>query len=488
VKEEQIRIAPSLRWTLLGRGSQVFLQLVGVSILARLIPPADFGLLALAGVAIALLRLFLDMGTATAIVQRPHLTRGQVNSIFWFNVAAGTFLGALLLLLSPWIALLLGDARVRPVLCLLSLAFPATALGATQIALLERNSRFKVLAIQGAVAGLIGLAGAIVLAIRGFGVYALVAQSILVSLFTTTFAWRSARWRPNSPSVGELREIAGFSSNLMAFNVLNYIHRNSDTVIIGRVFGHADLGAYNVAYRILLFPIQNITFAINKAMLPAYSTRQLDTADLRRHYLVTLRGIALVTAPLMAGIWFAREPLIALVLGSSWSRAAPIVAWLAPVGFVQSIVSTSGSVLASIGKTATLRTLGLVGVPFLSASFLAGIPWGVEGIAASYCIANVIWLFPVLATVMRNIGGSGEAAIRAAWPPAALAVFSFAIANMLDISWASSDTARAASRLVIGAGLYISGTLLLFREDSAALLAGVMARPPLPESGSAKLH
>jgi PST family polysaccharide transporter len=481
VPAEKIRIAPALRWVLLGRGAQVLTQLLGVSILARLVSPADFGLLALAGVATALLRLLLDMGTATAVVQKANLAHAQVNSIFWFNLLTGTVLGTALLVFSPWIAFLLGDGRVRPVLGLLALAFPITALGATQIALLERESQFKRLAIQGSIAGSAGLTTAIVLALNGFGVYALVAQSIVAALLSTGLAWRASGWKAGRPSMRGLDEIAGFSGNLLAFNLLNYLHRNSDTVIIGRVFGQGDLGIYNVAYRILLFPLQNITFAINKAMLPAYSKRQLDHANLREHYLLTLRGIALVTAPLMTSVWWGREPIVALLLGPSWAKAGPIIAWLAPVGFLQSILSTSGSVLTAIGKTTTLRKLGVVGVPFLTVSFLAGIPWGVQGLAASYCLANVIWIFPVFSTVMRSIGGTGRAAISEAWLPAAIAVASFLVAHLLVAPVQAPPVTRLAGLLVLGAALYALGVALFLRRECSAILEAIMA-PRAPRS------
>jgi PST family polysaccharide transporter len=177
-------------------------------------------------------------------------------------------------------------------------------------------------------------------------------------------------------------------------------------MLIGRFLGVGELGFYNIAYRILLFPLQSITFVISRATFPTYSRNQHNHALIGKHYLETLETIAFITAPLMALVWALREPIINVLLGERWLPAAGVLAWLAPVGFFQSIVSTSGSVLNSIGRSDVLRNLALIGVPFLTVSFVVGLPWGIEGVAAAYCVANFFWVYPVIKTVLKLLSCS----------------------------------------------------------------------------------
>lgn len=465
-----IRIGGSLQWLLTGRAVQIFVQLLGIAVLARLLSPKDFGLIALAGVVTALVQIFVDMGTAAALIQRQNLEDRHPNVVFWFNVCIGVLLSILLVITSPMLARWFEDQRLMPVLALQSIALPIAALGATHTALLERDAQFRILMIRTTVAAVIGMCSAVVLALLGAGVYALVCQSLVMTATSTLMVWRASPWRPGAPSVSGLFDIAGFSGNLFFFNLLNFVHRNADTAIIGRVFGQLDLGLYNVAYRVLLFPLQNITFAINRALLPAYSRSQADPAALASHYIVTLRGIALVTAPLMAAIWVVREPMVGLLLGPAWMRSADVIQWLAPVGFLQSIIGTSGSVLAACGKAGTLRTLGLVGVPFLTAAFIVGIPWGIEGVAAAYCFANVIWLFPVLITVMRAIRGKFLMAIVAISVPAVIAVIASVAASFLLNAAILTPLGRLILALSSGSVIFLLGARLFLWDSVCTLL------------------
>ncbi|QMV72020.1 lipopolysaccharide biosynthesis protein [Comamonas piscis] len=466
----EVTIGSSLRWLLTGRAVQIAVQFIGIATLARLIAPAEFGLLALASVVTAFLQLFTDMGTASALIQRRDLENRHINAVFWFNVAIGFLLAGLLAATSPALAEWLGNERAAPVLLALSASFPLTTLVAAHAALLERESKFRELTLYTTISSVFGLAVAISLAVKGAGVFALVFQSLATASAQAIMLWRASRWRPGRPSMNGLRELIPFSGNLFLFNIVNYIHRNSDTIIIGRIFSQQDLGLYNIAYRILLFPLQNFTFAVNRALLPAYSRNQDEVTTLAAHYVSTLRGIALITAPLMAAIWATREPLIELLLGSAWARSSDVIQWLAPVGFLQSVVSTSGSVLLSRGKSSTLRTLGLVGAPFLTASFIVGIPWGIEGIAASYCLANVIWLFPVLATVMKSLDGRLGSALAAIVPPAAISIAAFACASWFATPTQSSAVSHLLSIIALGSIFFLAGTRIFLWKSVKSFL------------------
>jgi PST family polysaccharide transporter len=189
------------------------------------------------------------------------------------------------------------------------------------------------------------------------------------------------------------RELWQFSGNLLGFNVVNYFARNADAIIIGRVLGAGTLGPYSVAYRLMLFPLQNLTYVAARALLPVMSRSQDELPKLGEMYLRTLSVIAFFTAPLMTGLFVLREPFVAVVLGDSWTLVAVITAWLAPVGFLQSLVSVGGTIFTALGRTQMLFRLGMFSALLHVTAFLLGVRYGITGVACGYLIASVINAF-----------------------------------------------------------------------------------------------
>jgi PST family polysaccharide transporter len=317
---------------------------------------------------------------------------------------------------------------------------------------------------------MIGLVVALLYAWKGGGVYALVAQTLVSTAVSSALLWQANKWRPQScTGLHKLKSLIEFSGNIFLFDVVNYFHRNVDTVLIGRFLGAIDLGLYNLAYRILLFPLQNITFVVTRAAFPIYSRNQQNIDAVAEHYVSTLRTIALVTAPAMALLWALRVPFVEVILGVHWLRSTDVIAWLAPAGFLQSIISTSGTVLMATARTRILRNLGFVGTPFLIASFFLGLPWGITGIAAAYCLANVAWLFPVLHVVMKVLRRDLKTALTAISVPAFAAVIAAAVVALLN----HTDMLRQTNAmLLLLLGLF-NGTIVYF------LITWILCRPSL---------
>lgn len=404
---EKITIGHGVKWVSVGQAGKLLFQFASVITLARILGPADYGLMAIALVVTAFAALFRDMGTSAAVIQKQTLSAELTNAIFWINVALGIVIGGLIVLFSPLLGAAFKEPGLQKLLMLLSPVFLLSSIGIVQQALLGRDSSFRTIAIVEIASSALGLGVAILLALKGAGVFALAAQSVVVAGVSSAFFYVAVKWRPRvHVNFSLLKEIWSFSGNIFLFNLLNYFHRNADSMLIGRFIGSGSLGFYNIAYRILLFPIQNITFVLTRAMFPAYSRHQDDKDSIAEHYLANLQSIAFITVIMMALVWALREPFVTVILGEKWLPATGVLAWLAPVGFFQSLVSTSGTVLTSIGRADILRNLGFIGVPFLTLSFVVGLPWGIEGVAACYCIATIIWTYPVLRTVMRLLSRS----------------------------------------------------------------------------------
>ena len=397
------------KWVALSQGIKVGVQLLNIVVLARLIPPGEYGLMAMALVVTNFAGLVRGLGTAAAIIQKKNLEERTINAIFWLNVCMGCAIAIIILISSPIISLIFHEQRLVLILCLLSLSFPLASTASAHLALLEKKSRFKEIAFIEISSSVIAVSIAIILAYRGYGVYSLVFQSIFLSLMSTIQFWFKSEWRPNTKIIIDLQEIKkliGFSGNLTIFNFINYFSRNADSIIIGHFLSSAILGAYSLAYRIMLFPVQNMTFVASRALYPVFSEYQDDNEKLKKTYYNTLYLILLLVFPLMTGLAMLSEPFIKLVFGDSWLLTASILTWLAPTGIVQAVLSTSGTIFMAKGKTYILMKLGFLGMILQVSSFILGVQFDIVTFAKFYFIANILNFIPVMWCVLKILDGS----------------------------------------------------------------------------------
>ena len=452
------------RWLTLAQAARIVLQLVSLVILSRLLPPAEYGLLAMATVAMNFAYLLRDMGTAAAIVQKEDLSEHTTNTVFWLNVGMGMLLAVVLCAASPFAASYFRTDRLAPVLCLLAVAFPVTSASAVHQALLERRSGFRTLARVELVSALSGLLAAVALAYAGFGVYALVWQTLTAAAASTVQLWLANGWRPKWVwSMDEFKSLWGFSGNLTGFSFINFFARNADSLVIGRVLGQVQLGIYAQAYKLMMFPLQSMSAVAGRALFPVMSRQQSDRPQMAHLYLRALRLIATMTAPMMAGLWVLREPFVTVALGPKWDTVPVVLAWLAPVGFIQSLITTTGTVFMSTGRTDLMMRLGLLGSILQVGSFFIGVHWGIEGVAICYLVANVLNGVPHFYYATRQLHSDLGTLVRAIWQPP---VFSLVMVAAIypALQWLLSMQAGPQVQLIVvallGAAVYGALTLL----------------------------
>ena len=387
-------VLSNARWLAVSRVVSVGIQVVGVVWLSRLLTPADYGLVAMALVVTGFANLVRDMGTASALIQKEDLNDETVLTTFWFTLALGAALGVMVAGSAPLLALAFKAPGLTGILLLLALTFPI--LGSTTVhqAMLERHSRFPLLARIEAVSGVSALAVGIIAARSGAGAYSLVLQSLAYAGASSAQLWFASDLRPRwCWSRHELRSIRRVSDFLVGFNIVNYFSLHADTMIIGRFLGADNLGPYSLAWRIILFPLQNLTVVASRALYPIMSRQQSAPEEMAALYFRTLSVIAFITAPTMAGLFVLREPFIVVVLGNKWLAMSDILAWLVPVGFVFSLTCTTGTVLMARGRANVLFYLGIAGTIVHVLAFMLGLRWGVVGVAAGYCVATIVSSF-----------------------------------------------------------------------------------------------
>lgn len=463
--------ASNARWIAAAQAAKVALQFVSVAILARLLTPHDYGLIAMVFVVGNLVTLLRDMGTAAAIVQDPNLTEATKSTVFWINVALGVFLCVALLATSGLIANAFRNDAVMPLLWALAPSFAITSFGSVPRALLERRSAFSIVARIEVGTTLLGLVATVLAAWLGAGAMSFIYGLLSMAVLSSLSFWRAAQWTPGKlERTDDLGRLLSFSGNLSAFNFINYFARNADSFVIGRYLGAASLGIYSNAYKVMLFPLQNMTYVANRALYPVMC-RQENKDQMRTLYFKSVAVIVLLTAPLMTGVFVLRQPFIDTFLGARWHDAASVLTWLAPVGFIQSIVSTTGTVSMVLGRTDLLLRVGVFNAALQVTAFFIGVRWGIIGVAVCYLIANVIGAIPALWVAFRQLDARFGTLLKETWGAIGAALLMGACVWMIEryMGEAYSDVARLAVGIAVGVIVYCVA-LLLFAPQKIRLV------------------
>ncbi len=477
------------RWLILIQAFRIGVQLLGLAVLTRLLPPSDYGLIAMAFTATNLASLLRDLGTSSAIIQKKVLTERIRSTVFWLHLSMGSALALALVSASGLLAGAFKQPALADILCLLALTFPMGGLSAVHLALLERESRFQTLARIEVVASSTALAVAIFSAYHGAGVYSFVWQSFTITALYVVQPWLSLKWHPRFIwDASEIRDLFSYSGNLSAFNLINFVARNADSMIIGRFLGPVALGSYSMAYKLMLFPLQNLSFVAGRAMFPVLSRQQDSNASVGALYQRAVAMVAAVSVPMMAGLFVLREPLSRIAFGPQWGDVPQVIAWLAPVGALQGIVSTTGSLFMAKGRTDTLFRLGLLSAVLMVAGFVLGLPGGVTGVAAFYALANLVSFVPSTLLACRLIdlpytrflGGLLPSLIGSAVMLPVLVLAHGQTHSLGDVATLLLSTAA-------GFLAYLVAFVLLFRRDlvelaNALLGSGLSARLGLSRS------
>lgn len=374
------------------------------AVLARLIAPSDFGLIGMATVFTGFALIFGELGIGGAIIQKQDLREAHYSSAFWLNVLVGLLLTGLFILLSPLIAAFFEKPELRMIVVILSLNFVLSSFTVVQQAILMKAMHFRALMVRdlGAVmiAGVVGIA----CALRGLGVWSLVAQTLTYTIVNNLFLWIFSSWRPHFTfSRAAMGDIFHFSANMTGFQFVNYFARNVDHLIIGKFLGAQALGYYTLAYKLMMLPVQNSTWVINKVMFPAFSRIQDQLEKVRENYLKLLKAVALLVFPGMALFHVLASDLVSLVYGDQWQPAAALIEILCFCGMAQSISSLGGVIYLSRGKADVQFKMSVVSASILTFVLLSVAKGGVEVVSLSYTLFCVSWMNVSLYVVGRLI-------------------------------------------------------------------------------------
>lgn len=384
---------------------QIF-QLIITAILARLLSPSDFGTLGMATVFISFITIFNEMGISAAIVQKKDMKHEHLSSIFFINIGMGLLLTALTIFVSPLIASFYQKDALKKIVIFLSFNFLFGSFAIIQQALLLKSFEFKKLMLADVVSLILSGFIGIFLAYSGFGVWSLVIQSLANTLFRVISLWIVSSFRPKFLfDWNGVKNYFLFSFNVLGSNIINYFARNLDYLLIGKFLGPAQLGYYTLAYKLMLYPLKNITSVIAGVFFPAFSAIQDNKPKIKEAYLKGIQYIALLTFPLMLGLFAIAPEFIMVVYGKKWGPAIFVIRVLCFTGMCQSIGTTVGTIFLSCGRPDLQFKWSIFAVPLICIAIAIGLKWGINGVAVSYTAAELcLWLLShVIANKLINL-------------------------------------------------------------------------------------
>ena len=442
--------------TLGSQAARFLIQSISTVVLARLLMPEDFGLVAMVMVVVGFAAVFQDMGFSWATVQSPRITHDQVSALFWIQIAVTSGLAAVVALSSPLVAAFYDEPRLTAIGYALSSLFILHGVAAQHLAILRRQMRFGAMAVVQVFSLLASVVLAILVALRGGGYWAVVTHQVASPAVAAILLWSVTGWRPGVPRRrANIGSLVSFGSYLTASSFLNYFTKQADKALIGFFAGPAQLGLYSKAYSLFKLPIAQLNGPLNSVAMPALSRLHDRPDEYRRFYLRLVQGLAYVSMPLVATVAAVSDLLIPLVLGEQWTGAARVFQMLALAGLVTPVLWTAGWVNQSMGRADRQLRWSLLSDPLYVLSFVIGVRWGAVGVAAAFAVTILLLWLPTMAYAFRITTIELSDFMRIISPPAVLTVVAFgaayAVVRMAPFDdWITLASALLASISIVG--------------------------------------
>lgn len=352
-------------------------------ILARILAPEDFGVIALLAFFTSLSIAFVQGGLSIAIIQRQQTSSDEESAIFWWNLAGSLVLGTSVILAGPGIAAFFDHPVLRALVFVAAAQMISSALGAVHTALLTRDMRFDVLTKAGLIASAVSGVIAVMAAFMGLGVWALGLQIVALAVVNSAALWLALPWRPAFHfQFSTIRHLFGFGAWVSVGNVMEAVYTNGIALLIGKLHGVRDLGFYNQASATQLLPSSALTTIVGRVSLPLLASNQHDSNAMRASLRLAIRCVMVINLPAMVGLALLSDLVIVVLFGLRWLPAAPILSILALGGILYPLHVINVQYVLARGQTATFmkneiikKTLGITCVVVGSLFGIVGLAW-----------------------------------------------------------------------------------------------------------------
>lgn len=340
------RTLVGVAWSAVERFSVHGISFLLQLIIARLLLPSDYGLIAMSVIFLAIAQCFVDSGFGNALIQKQDRTQTDYSTVFYFNIIIGIAIYLIIVLASPLIAEFYEQPILKEIIVWLGLVIIINSFAIVQRTILTIAINFKKQAIISVIGVLISGLVALYMAYTGYGVWALVVQSLLNSFISTLLMWILVKWSPSWKfSTNSFRSLFSFGSKLLISNLLQTVYTNLYTLVIGKVFNTTQLGLYSKASAISKLPSYNITSILNRVLYPILCEVQEDDRKVTDNFYLYIRIISLAVFPLMIGLAVIADPIVLLVLSEKWLPCVPYMQILSIAYMFDPISNLSCSVL-----------------------------------------------------------------------------------------------------------------------------------------------
>ncbi len=442
------------------------LQILGVIVLARLLTPEDFGLVAIVMILTRFAPLLIDFGMADAVTQRSKITEGQVSALFWLTSGFGVAVAVGLAMCSPLIAWLYREPRLQSIALVFAMTFVFTGLSSQHLALLQRTMQFVAIAKIRVLSALAGFAVAILIATSGHGYWALVLRPVVNTGCIAAGTWLACRWRPGFPVFDtEVKSMLRFGMHVLGFSTISSVTDVADRIALSLFYLPSVVGLYqnatNMYENAIIFPLTQL-HGVGTAGL---SKLQSYPATLLQKYEATLSALAFFVMPAAAILSVTGQDLAVILLGEKWRQSGLLLSIIALAGIVAFIEISGGWLHVSSGRPERWKNWGIVSFIVRVAAILGGLRFGAEGVAVA--LVGVGWLvaFPSVLYAGRPLGMGAALVIRAVRAPLLGATIAVAAGWWLQASFLSdySTLFRIFLSVSLCASIYLLIVVGLFR-------------------------
>jgi O-antigen/teichoic acid export membrane protein len=452
-------------WVALSWGGRNALSLLGAIVLARILEPRAFGLVAIAATITTVLEYIQESGVGAALVQRrDDVKRAAASALVWSS-CAGVVLGAFCFGVAPWVARGFGAPEATNVIRAMSLLLVIRGVSIGAGSLLDRQMNFRTRMIGELSAGFAQLGISVGLALAGFGVWSLVIGQIAAATVQSAILWALAPWRPHprDASVSVLREMLRYGRFVSLGNILGLVNRTLDNVVVGRLLGPAALGTYSIAYRLGDFPTGVVGYAVGRVMFPAYSRLQDDLAAFRTAFVQNMERVSLLALPTSVALFVYAEPIVSVLLGPKWHGVVAPLRILAVYTVLRSFVSPTGAVFQGAGKPQLVPLWAIPQSVLFPIALVLLVPrFGINGAAVAVLVSFAASAIPAYAVCMRLLDLRASLLLPKL-APLILASMLMGVAMALTSRLALSPGSSLAAGLLVGVAVYAASVAVLAR-------------------------
>lgn len=458
LREKSVR---GVAWSAIERFSLLGIQFLVQVVLARLLTPADYGIVGMLSVFLSISQTFIDSGFTSALIQNQRRTERDFSTAFFFNAFVSVFFYGLLFAGAPLIADFYELPQLVPVTRAIGLSLIFSAFSAVHRTQLQIRMDFKTQAKASLSAVLFSGAIGIALAYLGFGVWALVAQTLVNTGANTLLLWFFVRWRPTHFfSFASFRPMFSFGSKLLASGLMHTIYSNLYPLVIGKIFSAAALGFYSRAGQMAQLPAETCSGVLSRVAFPLLATVQNDDERLSYVYRRYLRVSASLIVPAMLWLCGLARPVVTLLLGEKWLPAVPLTQILCLAWMIDPITRINLNLLYVKGRTDLVLRLEIIKKITATAILFASLPFGLIGLCAGRVVYSQISLTMNTYYTGKFLKMTYWRQVREVLPIYALAgaaaTVAFAGTLFIESAWL-----QIAAGTIVGGGIYLLGAYLL---------------------------